>query len=250
MEVKHLFGLVGRNIGHSFSKKYFTDKFSAAGLKGYAYENFDLPQIGSLPRIIKGNPCLKGLNVTIPYKEAVIPFLHSLSEDAATIGAVNTIRVEAGGNLAGFNTDHFGFRRSVETLLQPHHRNALILGTGGAAKAVAFALKDLGIGYRFASRGVAEGVIRYADIDARTFENFEIFINCTPVGTSPFVDQAPHIPYECFTHGHLAYDLIYNPAETLFLSNAGRHGAQIKNGYDMLVFQAEKAWQIWQPALL
>ncbi|WP_281228530.1 shikimate dehydrogenase family protein [Flavobacterium aquiphilum] len=239
------FGLLGRNISYSFSKGYFTEKFSKEHFEGYSYENFDIPEISHFTELKENNTDLNGLNVTIPYKEAVIPFLDKLSKNAAQIGAVNTIKFTKKGKLKGYNTDYYGFKKSLEPLLQPHHKKALILGTGGASKGVAFALDQLDIAYTFVSRESKPNCIDYSLINATTFDNYQIIINCTPVGTSPNVHLFPLIPYEYFTEKHIAYDLIYNPAETQFLSKAKAQDAQIKNGLDMLIFQAEKAWKIW-----
>lgn len=239
------FGLLGRNISYSFSKGYFTEKFSKEHFEGCTYENFDIPDINYFTELAKNNPDLNGLNVTIPYKEAVLPFLDKLSKNATQIGAVNTIKFTKKGKLKGYNTDYYGFLKSLEPLLEPHHKKALILGTGGASKGVAFALEKLDITYTFVSREAKENCIDYSLINATTFDNYQIIINCTPVGTSPNVDTFPLIPYEFFTEKHIAYDLIYNPAETTFLSKAKAQGAKIKNGLDMLIFQAEKAWKIW-----
>ncbi|MFV8325404.1 shikimate dehydrogenase family protein [Flavobacterium sp. ZS1P14] len=243
--VRKRFGLLGRNINYSFSKGYFTDKFNNENFTGCTYENFDIPEIDAFPEITKSTSDLKGLNVTIPYKETVIPFLDKLSKKAEQIGAVNTIKITKKGKLKGYNTDYYGFKKSLQPLLQPHHKKALILGTGGASKGVAFALGELDIPYTFVSREVKENAIDYNRINATTFDNYQIIINSTPVGTSPNVEAFPLIPYEFFTNKHIAFDLIYNPAETQFLKKAKEHGAQIKNGLDMLIFQAEKAWKIW-----
>jgi len=239
------FGLIGKNIAYSFSKKYFTEKFSSDLFDDFTYENFDIESINDFPEILKSNPDLKGLNVTIPYKEAIIPFLDTLSDKAFKIGAVNVIRFTKKGNLKGYNSDWYGFKQSLEPLLQTHHKRALILGTGGAAKAVAFALEQLGIFYTFVSREATANAIDYDRINVTTFDNFQIIINCTPLGTSPNVKEFPPIPYQFFTDKHIAFDLIYNPEETQFLKKAKKKGAVTKNGYDMLVFQAEKAWKIW-----
>ena len=239
------FGLIGKNIAYSFSKKYFTEKFSSDLFDDFTYENFDIESINDFPEILKNNPDLKGLNVTIPYKEAIIPFLDTLSDKAFKIGAVNVIRFTKKGNLKGYNSDWYGFKQSLEPLLQPHHKRALILGTGGAAKAVAFALEQLGIFYTFVSREATENAIDYDRINVTTFDNFQIIINCTPLGTSPNVKEFPPVPYQFFTDKHIAFDLIYNPEETQFLKKAKKKGAVTKNGYEMLVFQAEKAWKIW-----
>lgn len=245
MENEKVFGLVGHNISHSFSRKYFTDRFEKDGLSHYSYRNFDLPDIEQFRGIIENNPNLSGLNVTIPYKESIIPYLNKLSAKAFKIGAVNTIRVTKTGKLKGYNTDCYGFKKSLQPLLQPHHKKALILGTGGASKAVAYALEELDLLYTFVSREASGNTIDYNRINATTFDNFQIVINCTPLGTSPNVTECPPLPYEYFTPKHLAYDLIYNPEQTLFLKQAASHGAVIKNGLEMLQLQAEKSWKIW-----
>lgn len=247
MEQKSLkrYGLIGRNISYSFSKKYFKEKFSAELFNDCTYENFDIESIESFLDIIQNNPDLKGLNVTIPYKETIIPYLDKLSKKATVIGAVNVIRFTKKGKLKGYNSDYYGFKKSIEPLLQPHHKKALILGTGGAAKAVAFALEELDIFYTFVSREAGENSIDYNRVNITSFDNYQIIINCTPLGTKPNTKDFPPIPYEYFTPQHLAYDLIYNPAETQFLKKAKKKGAAIKNGYEMLVLQAEKARNIW-----
>ena len=242
---KHQFGLVGKNISYSFSKGYFGDKFEKLNLKDYSYDNLDIPNIEDFPEFIKQNPTISGLNVTIPYKEAIIPFLDKLSKRATEIGAVNTIKITKSGKLKGFNTDYIGFQKSIEPLLNVNHKKALILGTGGASKAVAYALKQLGIPYLFVSRNDIGDAIGYNQINEKTFEEFKIIINCTPVGTFPNTNTCPEIPYEYFTSNHFAFDLIYNPAETLFLKKAKEQGAIVKNGLEMLTLQAEKSWDIW-----
>jgi len=245
LEINKKFGLIGKDISYSFSKKYFTEKFTQDVFNDYVYENFDIPTIEEFPNILKKNPDLKGLNVTIPYKEAIIPYLDTLSEKAFKIGAVNVIRVTKKRNLKGYNSDWYGFKKSLKPLLQPHHKKALILGTGGAAKAVAFALEQIGIFYTYVSREASENAIDYNRVNITTFDNYQIIINCTPVGTSPNTKDFPPIPYEFFTDKHIAIDLIYNPEETQFLKKAKKKGAVTKNGHEMLVFQAEKAWKIW-----
>jgi shikimate dehydrogenase len=242
---KRLYGLIGKNISYSFSKKYFTEKFVLGNLVECTYENFDLQNIEEFPNLIANNPDLKGLNVTIPYKETIIPYLNKLSKNAAQIGAVNVIRFTKKGKLKGYNSDYYGFMKSLKPLLQAHHKKALILGTGGAAKAVAFALNQLQILYTFVSREEKAGMIDYDRINVTTFDNYHIIINCTPLGTSPNTSASPPIPYQFFTEKHIAFDLIYNPEETQFLKKAKKNGAVTKNGYEMLVFQAEKAWKIW-----
>ena len=239
-------GLLGKNISYSFSQNYFTNKFEKEKIdQEFSYENFDIQNIDEFTTILKNNRELIGLNVTIPYKEAIIPFLDELSENALEIGAVNTIRISTNGKLFGDNTDFFGFNKSLEPLLEAHHKKALILGTGGAAKAVAFGLKKLNIESVFVSRQEKEDKITYNQINAKTFDNYKIIINCTPLGTFPKTELFPDIPYQYFTSKHIAFDLIYNPEKTEFLKKAENNGAIIKNGYDMLVFQAEKAWEIW-----
>lgn len=239
-------GLLGKNIGYSFSRNYFTQKFTKEGIANtFSYENFDIPSIQDFPKILQNNPELIGLNVTIPYKEAVLPFLDELSENAKQIGAVNTIKILPNGKLIGDNTDYFGFSESLKPLLKPHHHSALILGTGGAAKAIAFGLQQLNIDFTFVSRNVKENTIGYEDLDEKIMAVFSILINCTPLGTYPNTEVCPDIPYDLFTKNHIAYDLIYNPEKTTFLSKAEEKGAIIKNGHEMLVLQAEKAWEIW-----
>lgn len=239
------FGLIGKNIGYSFSRSYFSNKFEKSGLKGYSYENFDIPNITEFLNIIEDNPELKGLNITIPYKESVIPFLDKLSKKAAQIGAVNTVCFTKKGELKGFNTDYYGFKKSIVPLLEPHHEKALILGTGGAAKAIAFALEELDIEPIYVSRKTSPETLSYNQLDAKIFNEYHIIINCTPIGTSPNTDACPEIPYDFFSPKHIAYDLIYNPEETTFLKKAKERGAIIKNGLEMLQLQADKAWEIW-----
>lgn len=244
-KTKNRFGLLGKNIGYSFSVGYFAEKFKSLNLEDYEYVNFDIQTIEEFPEIIKNNPNLKGMNVTIPYKEAVIPYLDKISKKAQRIGAVNTIKFTKKGKLKGYNSDFYGFKKSLKPLLEPHHQKALILGTGGASKGVAFALEELGITYTFVSREATDESIGYKLVNATTFDNHQIVINCTPLGTSPNVDAFPPIPYEYFTPKHIAHDLIYNPEETIFLRKAKKQGAKIKNGLEMLKYQAEKSWRIW-----
>ncbi|MEM9143090.1 MAG: shikimate dehydrogenase [Bacteroidota bacterium] len=241
---KSRYGLVGKNISYSFSKGYFTQKFARMGLEGYSYGNFDLQDIQDFPGILEDTPNLKGLNVTIPYKEAVIPFLNRLEGPAKEIGAVNTIAFR-GSERIGHNTDIFGFQSSLEPLLTGQHRGGLILGTGGASKAVAYVLERLGLPFRQVSRNPKTGQMHYTEIDGDTLEEFNIVINCTPLGTFPHVDQKPYLPYPLLGPGHLLYDLIYNPSKTAFLLAGEAQGASIQNGLPMLELQAEKAWEIW-----
>ncbi len=244
MEIKQ-FGLVGKNISYSFSKKYFTEKFKNENEDGYSYINFDIPEVEGIVDVLSDNPNLSGLNITIPYKESIIPFLDKMSKKAKQIGAVNTVRFTKKGKTKGYNTDYYGFQKSLEPLLKPHHKKALILGTGGASKAVAFALEQLGIRHMFVSREAKKNTLNYSQLSEYIFSEYTIVINCTPLGTSPNIEEAPKIPYEYFTNQHIAYDLIYNPEETLFLKKARKNGAITKNGLEMLIFQAEKAWEIW-----
>lgn len=240
-----IFGLVGRNISYSFSAGYFKKKFKKAGLKDFSYVNFDLQTIAELPEVIKNNEALKGINVTIPYKQEVIPLLDKLSKNAKIIGAVNTITISKKGKLKGYNTDHYGFKKALVPLLKKHHKKALILGTGGASKAVAFALRKLKIEYDFVSRTATDTIFSYEELNEKVFEKYHIIINTSPLGTFPNIEECPPIDYKLFTDKHIAFDLVYNPDETKFLRLAKEQGAATKNGYAMLVHQAEKAWQIW-----
>jgi shikimate dehydrogenase len=234
---------VGRNISYSFSPGYFKAKFDSLGLSDCSYEVFDLPEISRFPEVASQND-LCGLNVTIPYKTAVLPFLDRLDPDAARIGAVNTIRVTETG-LEGYNTDLRGFMDSLSPMLSPSDRAALILGTGGASRAVAQGLSKLGISHQLVSRSPREGELRYSDLIPSLLAEFQIVVNCTPLGTFPGVDQAPPIPYDALTQDHLLYDLIYNPERTLFLQRGIKAGCRIKNGLEMLHIQAGESWKIW-----
>ena len=239
------YGLIGKNIGYSFSKKYFTDKFEKNKLPHFSYENFDLADISELQAVVAETIYLKGLNVTIPYKETIFPFLDKINKKALHIGAVNTIKITKKKKLKGYNTDYYGFKKAIKPHLKPHHKQALILGTGGASKAVAYALDLLNIPSKFVSRHPKTDQLSYEDLNEEVFNAFQIVINCTPLGTFPEVDNFPLIPYSYFSNKHLAFDLIYNPAETAFLRKAKEFDAETINGYQMLVFQAEKAWEIW-----
>lgn len=239
------FGLIGKNISYSFSKQFFTKKFEIETLEDCSYENFDINSISEFQFLIKNKTDIKGLNITIPYKESIIPYLDKLSMKAAKIGAVNVIRKTSKGKLKGYNSDYYGFMKSLKPLLKSHHKKALILGTGGAAKAIAFALDQLGIDFLFVSRNAKNNMIDYDQLTASIFDDHHIIINCTPVGTSPAIGVSPAIPYSFFTPNHIAFDLIYNPEETEFLKRAKAYGAVTKNGFEMLVKQAEKAWEIW-----
>ncbi|MFJ1328816.1 shikimate dehydrogenase family protein [Capnocytophaga canimorsus] len=240
---KNLFALIGKNIDYSFSRAYFSKKFQEEGINA-EYVNFDLMTLEELPSRVAMHPNLKGMNVTIPYKEAIISKLAALNETAKIIGAVNTIKVTPLGWI-GFNTDYYGFSESIKPFLKPHHTKALILGTGGASKAVAYALKTLSISYRFVSRTPKIGQYAYTDLSAELLSKYTIIINCTPLGTFPNVTDCPPIPYQHITSQHLLYDLIYNPEKTLFLQKGEQKKATICNGEAMLRLQAEKAWEIW-----
>lgn len=237
------FGLVGKNISYSFSKTYFTKMFLDLDLTDCEYHNFDIKSIKEFPTILAHN--IKGLNVTIPYKEEVIDYLDELDEVAKEIGAVNTIKFVKKDQLKGFNTDVYGFEGSLTPLLQRHHRKALVLGTGGASKAIIFVLKKLKIEYLVVSRNPEYRQISYQNISEKTIKDHTIIINCTPLGTYPDVEKCPNIPYQYVTDRHLMYDLIYNPNKSKFLIKGEKKGATICNGLRMLELQAEKSWEIW-----
>ena len=242
------FGLIGKHISYSFSKAHFTKKFENNGL-AHTYENFDLETISEFPNVLKSNSDLKGLNVTIPYKELIIPYLNSIDKTAEEIGAVNTITISSTGELKGYNTDCFGFKKSILPFLKPYHKNALILGTGGASKAVAYVLRELGISFDYVSRTPNDiAKYRYSDLTSNLINSHHVLINCSPVGTYPNINECPDIPYEGITNKHLLYDLIYNPLQTKFLSIGASKGAITSNGLKMLELQAEKAWDIWSKA--
>ena len=241
---KSRFGLVGKNISYSFSKGYFTQKFKELGLDHHSYENFDLAAIEDFKELIKQNKNLKGLNVTIPYKEVVIPYLDKLNPKAEKIGAVNTIKFTKKG-LKGFNTDIYGFKKSVKPLLRKRHKKALILGTGGASKAVAFVFDEMGIKFNYVSRKPKKNQLGYTDLNEKLFKEYTVLINCTPQGTFPNIADKPGIPYQFITKKHLLFDLIYNPEKTAFLLEGEKRGASIYNGLRMLELQAEKSWEIW-----
>lgn len=242
--MKRLFALVGKNISYSFSRTYFTEKFEKEHISDAEYVNFDLSSIDELPQKLQENPNIQGMNVTIPYKKEIIPMLAKLDPIAEEIGAVNTIKVTQEG-LIGYNTDYFGFSESLKPFLKEHHTKALILGTGGASNAVAYALKKLGISFRFVSRTPKMGQFSYSDLSSQIVNKYKIIINCTPLGTFPKVEDFPPIPYQFLTSEHLLYDLIYNPEKTTFLQKGEKKKAIIINGRKMLELQAEKAWEIW-----
>lgn len=254
--MKQLLGLIGYPLTHSFSKAYFAEKFSSEKISGYEYDLFPLEHISDLPALLRENPRLVGLNVTIPHKVAVLPFLDSLDETASAIGAVNTIKIERkpgspGSSeseacvLHGYNTDAWGFSSSLRPLLQPWHTKALILGTGGASKAVRYVLDTLGIEYRFVSRRAGRDQLSYQELYPETIREYPLIINTTPLGTFPDTEYCPDLPYEALSERNLLYDLVYNPPKTRFLRQGKQKGATVINGMEMLRLQAEKAWEIW-----
>jgi shikimate dehydrogenase len=242
------FGLIGFPLSHSFSKKFFTQKFREENIEGCEYDLFPIERIALLPGLINSDPGLEGINVTIPYKLDVIPYLNEIDEAAGQIGAVNCIRVSRNGNglfLKGYNTDAYGFEASLAPMLEVQHTRALVFGDGGAAKAVKYVLGKLGIQYQVVTRKPAEGSISYEDVSPALLKEYTILINTTPLGMSPDYSTRPEIPYEALSEKHLAYDLVYNPEETAFLHLCREKGVKIKNGLEMLYLQAERSWYIW-----
>lgn len=237
------YGIIGNPLGHSFSKGFFTEKFAKEAIDAQ-YLNFQIPEIGHLTTVLQENPELRGLNVTLPYKTEVIPFLDELSEEAREIGAVNVVQIR-NGHLKGFNSDIIGFTKSIQPLLKPHHRKALILGTGGASKAIRVGLTRLGLEWKYVSRTPREGMFSYDDIKAETLREYEVIVNCSPVGMFPKVDECPAIPYEFLTPDNLLFDLVYNPENTLFMKKGNLQGAVVKNGLEMLHLQAIASWEFW-----
>ena len=244
-----IFGLIGFPLSHSFSKKYFADKFAREGITACHYELFPLESIKDFPNLIADNKQLSGLNVTIPYKQQILPFLDDLSEDARSIGAVNVIQIKD-GKLKGFNSDAYGFEWTLRGLLakgisQNAKIQALILGTGGASLAVKFILEKLDIAYQYVSRSKKPATLTYDEITPELLEAHQLIINCTPLGTFPNVETHPQLPYSAISNHHFFYDLVYNPACTVFLKKAKEKGALVMNGLAMLHLQAEKSWEIW-----
>lgn len=237
------YGIIGYPLGHSFSRAFFTEKFQREHIDA-EYVNFEIPSADMLPGIVQANPNLRGLNVTLPHKEAVIPMFDELSDEAKEIGAVNVIRVRD-GRLKGFNSDIIGFVDSIRPLLKPWHRHALVLGTGGASRAIRVGLQRLGIEWTYVSRTPAPGRLTYADLTSELMEHYQVIVNCSPVGMFPRVDACPDIPYQLLTGRHLLYDLVYNPQETLFLKRGAERGAAVKNGLEMLHLQALASWRFW-----
>lgn len=251
------FGLLGYPLGHSFSRAFFTEKFSREDIDA-EYLNFELPSIDALPQLLAEHPNLRGFNVTIPYKQAVIPYLDELSDEARAIGAVNVVKVSpsprsprGGKSLKGYNSDIIGFMDSIRPLLQPHHKKALVLGTGGASKAICRGLEKLGIEWRYVSRhpsltgGDGGGSFSYSDITPALLAEYTVIINCTPLGMFPNIEAAPTIPYAALSPRHLLYDLVYNPEVTEFMRQGRRFGATVKNGLEMLHLQALASWEFW-----
>ena len=246
MDLK-LYGLIGKPLGHSFSASYFTKKFAVEQINA-RYRNFPLEDIADFANLVKQEPVLVGLNVTVPYKQLIIPYLDALDQTSRSVGAVNTIffcRKDDRLTLLGYNTDVIGFERSLKEHLQTHHKRALVLGSGGSSGAVKFVLGKLGIEYQVVSRQRGEDVLAYDQLDLGVTESHTLIINTTPLGMHPRVDECPGIPYDAITPGHLLFDLVYNPAPTRFLALGEERGASIANGSDMLVYQAEASWDIW-----
>lgn len=238
------FGLIGKNIDYSFSRAYFAEKFSTEDINA-TYVNFDCPDTQAVIELLKANSACAGFNVTIPYKQDVIAVMQEMDEHAANIGAVNVIKPIGDGKFKGYNSDYIGFSESIQPYLKAFHTDALLLGTGGASKAVAYALKKLGILATFVSRKPVEGQLSYEEIDKECIDKHSIIINTTPLGTYPNVENHPDIPYSFLGKKHLLYDLVYNPKETQFLKLGKEKGAQTCNGLSMLKLQAEAAWNIW-----
>lgn len=239
-----LYGLVGRKIEYSFSRNFFKNKFEKEKIDA-VYQNFDLQDLTELPEVLKTNPNLRGLNVTIPYKEQIIPFLNEIDPVAEKIGAINTIKIEPSGALKGYNTDYFGFKESLKPYLKKQHSHALILGTGGASKAIAYALQEMNILFQYVSRTPAKDQLSYSTLTREHFQKYKLLINCTPLGTYPAILEMPAVPVEFLNREHLIFDLIYNPPVTTLMEVALQKGAAVLNGQRMLELQAEYSWKIW-----
>ena len=266
------YGIIGFPLGHSFSRGFFTEKFAREGIDAQ-YLNFEIPDVAMLKDVLRENPELRGLNVTLPHKQAVIPLLDELSDEAREIGAVNVIKIERFDNftisqfhnsskeqgsklsdcklsncqikLTGFNSDIIGFTESIRPLLQPHHTKALILGTGGASKAICVGLKRLELEWQYVSRTPHEGMLTYSQLSKEVLADYTVIVNCSPVGMFPKMDEAPAIPYEYLTPKHLLFDCVYNPEDTLFMQKGRKQGATVKNGLEMLHLQAIASWKFW-----
>lgn len=241
------YGLIGYPLGHSFSIGFHNQRFADEGINA-KYVNFEIPSIDDLPEVLGSNPELKGLNVTIPYKQKVMAFLDYISPEARAIGAVNVIRVVHKGDnitLRGYNSDVIGFKQSIEPMLESYHKKALVLGTGGASRAVAYGLKTLGLESVFVSRYERPGTIQYESITPEVVREYNVIVNCTPLGMYPNTEECPQLPYEALDEHNILYDLIYNPDETLFMKRGAEHGANVKNGLEMLLLQAFASWEFW-----
>ena len=240
---KRKYGLIGKNINYSFSKKYFNDKFLKENITNCSYENYDLQSVKDFKKIIKDN-AIKGFNVTIPYKEEIMEFINKIDPIAKKIGAINTIKIHNKNIIEGYNTDYIGFVISLKNLIS-NQKKALVLGTGGASKAIIFGLSSIGIESTIVSRNKREGVISYSELNKKVIEENTIIINCTPLGTFPETQKCPKIPFEFLSSNHICYDLIYNPEKTKFLLESEKMGATIINGKKMLENQAMESWKIW-----
>jgi len=241
---KKVFGLIGKNISYSFSKKHFSEKFKKLNLKNCRYENFDIPNLEDFEKIICSNN-IKGLNITIPFKREIISLLNSIDINAEKIGAVNTIKINSKKKIIGYNTDYIGFIESIKPFLKKKHKKAIILGTGGASKAIIYALHMLNISTINVSRSKNKGDISYKDLDSKKMKECQIIINCSPVGTFPKINDCPEIPYEHINENHICFDLIYNPRETKFIKESRKRNGVTINGEKMLEIQAEESWKIW-----
>ena len=238
------YGLIGHPLVQSFSKIYFEEKFTKENITDASFHLFDISDISQLTSVLKDHPKLQGFAVTIPYKQTVIPYLDEISSEAEKIGAVNCVHIRD-GKLKGYNTDVVGFAASFLPMLTHTNNKALILGTGGASKAAQYVLSQNNIPYQIVSRQSSKNSIRYEDVSKATLEEYNIVINCTPLGMVPNETTFPNIPYQYTTENHIFYDMVYKPAETLFLKKAKAQGASVMNGFDMLLAQAEKNWNIW-----
>ena len=238
------YGLIGYNIGYSFSKTFFNFKFEKEN-RNDSYENFDIPVLSEMSKILENNPDLKGLNVTIPYKKSIIQLLDEVDKEALQIGAVNTIKINKDGTLKGYNTDHYGFSKALMEFLPIKEKKALVLGTGGASKAVKYVLEIMNFEVTQVSRTKTDNNITYTDLNRDIIKQNYLIVNCTPLGTFPNIEECPDIPYEYLTEDHLAFDLTYNPRETKFMKLSKDRGARKSNGLKMLEYQAKKAWSIW-----
>ncbi len=243
--MKKIYGLLGRDIEYSFSRNYFNTKFETENIASH-YVNFDLKDLNTFKSKVLNTPNLSGINVTIPYKEEVISYLDKLDNQAKAIGAVNVIKLEKDGTLTGYNSDCYGFKQALLPLIEKKPKKALILGTGGASKAVAYSLKELGIDYKYVSRTVKKNQYTYENLTEEIIKDHLLLINTTPLGTYPKIETCPNIPYQFLTEEHMLFDLVYNPSQTEFLKRGLNKGAKIRNGDQMLVLQAERAYEIWE----